>query len=86
MSVPFNKFAGELTEVVDTINDTGNAAGQCSTGIGNAIAHGVAETDFYGNLILLHKVTQFLSKGNYKAVEIGSGNVFKMAAGTNAHV
>ena len=86
VSMPFNEFAGELTEVVDTIDDTGNAARQCSTRIRNAIAHGVTETDFYGNLIFFHKVTQFLCKGNNEAVEIGSGNVFKVAAGTNTHV
>ena len=64
----------------------GHAPGQGGPGIGYPVAHGIAKADLDvdpGGLPQFHELD---GKGDAKTVDIGPGDVFKVAAGGNPQV
>ncbi len=86
MPVPFQQLAGKFREVVQAVNDGGNADWRGYAGVRHAIAHGIADTDFYGKLVFFHQLLQFRCKRDDKAVKVGAGAVLEMAAGDDTHI
>ena len=86
MSVPFKHFAGNVREVVQTVNYTGHTSGNSSTGVCNAITHSIAHSYLNGYLRFFRKLCKLVYKGNDEAVEVGTGYVLKMASRTNARI
>ena len=71
---------------MQTVNDTGYAPrGRCACKR-NAVTHGVAHTDFNGNIRLVRKLHKRVYKRNDEAVEIGTGQILQMATGRNARL
>ena len=81
VAVPFEHF-GRYTRIVgQTVHDALYRAGQCRAGIGYAVAHRVARTDFDGDAVFFGQVLKSFREGNHKTVEVRAGNIFKVAAG-----
>ena len=69
--------------MLQAVNNTGNAAGHSCFRVGNAVAHGITGPDLYGDPGFPAQLLQLIDKGNHEAVEVGTGNVFQMAAGND---
>lgn len=62
----------------------GTLLGSCRARIGYAVSHSVAGPDFNGNVGLVGNLHQLIDKGQHKAIVIRTGDIFKVAAGTQA--
>ena len=82
--MPLQLRGGYLGIVPQTVDNARHTAGKRCAVIRYAKAHGVAGTNFDGDAAFLAESHQFLSKGHYKAVEVRTGDVLKVAAGADA--
>ena len=78
--MPFEIFTGYAGIVLKTVNDARNTAGQGNLGIRDTVTHGITGPDPHRNSRFFGKLHQLIDKGHNKAIEVCSGNVFKMTA------
>jgi len=84
VAVPFEAVGREAEFLVKGVRELGDAARQRGAGIGDAVAHGVAETDFDGDAAFLAEFQELFGKGQAEPVNVCAGDVLKMAAGNDA--
>ena len=84
VAMPFQTLRRYARIINHRSNDFGDAAGKCSTGIGNSITHGIAESNLDRNFGLFRKTHEVLRKGNTESVDICSCHILKMATGDDS--
>ena len=69
--------------VEQPVYDPLHAARQRHAGVGYAEPHRIAHSDLDGNAAFLRELHKLGGERHHKPVEIGAGNIFKMAARTD---
>ena len=82
--VPFKPFAGHTGLVGKAAHNALHRAGQRRAGVGHTVAHGVAQANLDRHAALARELHEPLGQGQAKAVNVGAGHVFKVAAGYDA--
>lgn len=84
MPVPFQPGTGNARLIGERAHDALHGAGQRRSREGNTVAEGVAETDLDGHGRLTGQVHQLAGERQAKAIDVGAGHVFEVAAGDDA--
>ena len=78
--MPFQPLARNPGLIGKSPNDALYRTRQRRTLIGNPEAHGIAQPDFHRHGCLACQLHQFCRKGQAEAIDIGAGDILKMAA------
>ena len=84
VAMPLELLAGHPQLLVERIADLRDAPRQDGAGIGEAIAHRVAETDLDGDAALLRQLHQLLRKRQAEPVDVRARDVLEVAPRHNA--
>ena len=85
VAVPFEGFWW-YADGAEAVDEPWDASWQGRTGPGQAKAEGVADSDFYGHVVVLGEFHQFCGEGQNEALEIGAGSVLEVTAWDNTVV
>ena len=81
VTVPLEQVTGNPRVLDEGPHDLVHAARQGCAGVGDPVAHGVAETDLDIDPALLAELHQLDGKGDHEPVDVRAGQVLKVAAG-----
>ena len=81
VAVPLEQVPGHARVLDEGPDDLVHASGQGRTGIGDPVAHGVAEADLDVDAALLAQFHQLDGKGDHEAVDVRPGEILEMAPG-----
>ena len=80
MTVPFQPLSGHAGLVGKGAHYALHRTGKRRSRVGNAEAHGVAQTDLHGHGRLAGKFHELGGEGQTEAVYVRAGDILKMAA------
>ena len=81
VAVPLEQVPGDARILDEGPDDLVHAPGQGRAGIGDPVAHGVAEADLDVDAALLAQLHQLDGKGDHEAVDVRPGEILEMAPG-----
>ena len=79
-------LTGDIGIMLQAVDVTGNGPGHGSFRVGDAVAHGIAGPDLYGDPGFLAQILQLIDKGNHEAVKICPGDILQMTTGDHSGV
>ncbi len=83
MPMPFNQLMGHACMGMNGIDNPLHTSGNHGPRKVDPISHGIAGPDLNGDPVFLHQLHQLQTKRNNIPVNIGSGNILQVTAGTD---
>ena len=84
VSVEFDQFARHTCVRHQSINNARNGSRYHCPGEIHSKSHCITDTDLHRNLIFFHQLHQFNTERDHKAIDVRTGDVFKMTSRTHS--